>query len=262
MIKTSVIFSLVTWFIFGMPSHAIAQKKSTNAYVKQTNAELGTTLSSNGDISSVALSYIHYWGLGKKNRKFKVGLGARLTSSFGGSSTVYQTAEAKLTSGKTGPSVFFAEQITQNIDTLQLNRTQVNAINALIALHYDFSPKWGGEFNIDLLGLSFGGNQDATLSYGDGLHGTRKTTASPTTGNFLLISDNDIGSLNSELMIFYQWKPRLKLKAGLSFLFNEYTIDDPVTYTNSIGTVIATDRYRVKSLAFAIGVQYGLKKWK
>ena len=72
----------------------------------------------------------------------------------------------------------------------------------------------------------------------------------------MLISDNDHGSLNSEFLIFYKMNSNLRLKVGASFLFSEYTIDNPPTYTNSKGTTISNDRFRSKALMIAVGVNY------
>ena len=74
-----------------------------------------------------------------------------------------------------------------------------------------------------------------------------------TIGNVLLISDNDIGSLNSEFMISYKIRPKIKLKAGASFLFNEYTVENPVNYINTLGTQVNADRYRTKLFMFGVG---------
>lgn len=244
--------------LMSLPTLIFAQDSKKAHFVSRTTHEVGAVLASNGSSSALALSINQYWGFGKNKKNFKVGLGARLTSSFGGSSLEYITAPAKLTSGKTGPGVFFADQIPQNIDTLSLNGTQVNAINLYLALRYDFAKKWGVEFNIDLAGASLGGDKNATLNYGDGAYASRNTTAKPTVGNVLLISDNDIGSLNSEFMISYKIKPKLKIKAGASFLFNEYTLDNPVNYLNTIGTQVNTDRYRTKMLMFGVGASFRL----
>ena len=241
-----------------IPTFLFAQEGKKAHFISRTTHEVGATLASNGTSNSLALSINQYWGIGKKKKNFKLGLGARLTSSLGGSSLEYITAPASLTSGKTGPSVFFADQIPQNIDTLSLNSTQVNAINLYIALRYDFAKKWGFEFNIDLAGASLGGEKSATLQYGDGAYATKTSTARPTIGNVLLISDNDIGSLNSEFMISYKIKPTLKLRAGLVFLFNEYTLDNPVKYTNSLGTIIDAETYRTKMFMFGVGASIRL----
>ncbi len=166
------------------------------------------------------------------------------------------TAPAILTSGQTGPSVFFADQKSNNIDTLTLNSTQVNSLNTFLALRYDFMKKWGVEFNIDLVGLSLGGNKTANLFYGDGSTNLKVSNAKPTFGNVLLISDNDKGSLNSEFLVSYKIKPTIKLKAGASFLFNEYTLSNPVSYVNTKGITIDTDRYRTKSFMFGLGINY------
>jgi hypothetical protein len=242
--------------LIAVPFFANAQKKH---FIKQSTTEAGATVASSGATSALALSGIQYWGVGKKKQHFKFVLGARLTSSLGNNSLEYITAPAKLTSGKTGPGVFFADQIPKNIDTVTLKSTQVNALNLYLALRYDFKKKWGIEFNIDLAGVSFGGSKNAILDYGDQTKTTKATTAKPTLGNALLISDNDLGSLNSEFMVSYKYTSKLKLKAGLSFLFNEYTLDNPVSYTNSLGTVVDTDRYRTKAFMFAIGASYAFR---
>ena len=249
---------IIIFFIFISAFIAKAEKKK-NPFLKQTTSEAGITLSSNGKLSAVALSANQYWSVGKGKQHFKIGLGGRLTSSFGGNKLRYITAPAELTSGKKGPGVFFAPQVSENIDTLKVNSTQVNALNIFLSLHYDFKKKWGVEFNIDLAGFAFGASQKSTLTYGEHSDATRITNAKPSPRNTLLISDNDIGSLNSELMFSYLYKKNIKLKAGLSFLFNEYTVENPVLYTNKTGTVLGTDRYRNKSLTFGIGANYIFK---
>ncbi len=74
--------------------------------------------------------------------------------------------------------------------------------------------------------------------------------AKPTSLNALLVGDNDIGSLNSELYVLYHASERLSVKAGLSYLFTEYTTDKKYI------TGIDNDRYRNKSMGAAIGIQY------
>lgn len=248
-----ILFLFIIWF----PVSLFAQKRKP--FFSRTSMDAGAFISTNGNMSALALTGGQYWGLGKKKKNFKVGLGLRLSSSFGSGNLEYITAPAILTSGKTGPGVFFADQIEQNIDTLTLNATQVNSLNLYLALRYDFARKWGVEFNIDLLGFSYGGKRDATLSFGDGTWNTRNSVAQPTLFNALLISDNDRGSLNSAFLIDYKIKSKIKLLAGASFLFNEYTIENPVTYINSGGTVIHTSRYRTKQLMFGLGITYTLR---
>lgn len=226
-------------------------------YVSRVKKEVGFTIAANNQMFSSTFSVKQYWGVGKNKRKFKFGLGPRFTSSFGSNSLEYITAPAKLTSGKTGPSVFFADQIPSNIDTLALNKTQVNALNILLALHYDISKKLGVEFNIDLAGISFGGEQNGSLAYGDKVNATKAISAKPTFGNVLLISDNDLGSLNSEFIFMYSYNQRIRFNAGLAFLFNEYKIQNPPTYINSNGVSIDNDRFRTKSLMFGLGINYG-----
>lgn len=254
-VKINLMQKILLFTLVLLPVSIFSQTKKVK-FISRTTSESGIFLSSNGSLSASALSLNQYWGVGKRKKNFKFGLGARLTSSFGGSSLEYITAPAILTSGQTGPGVFFADQQPKNIDTLSLNSTQINSLNAYLALRYDFAKKWGIEFNIDLAGISLGGSKSASLQYGDGTSNNKTSNAKPTFGNVLLISDNDLGSLNSEFLVSYKIKPKLKIKTGASFLFNEYTLSSPVKYINTAGTTIDTDRYRTKAFMFGLGINY------
>lgn len=246
-------------FLLLLPVMVMAQDKKEERFFQRTSLEGGITLTTNGGMTAVGLGITQYWGLGKGQRKFKIGLGPRLTSAFGSKKLLYITAPAILTSGKEDPSVFFADQITENIDTLRLQGTQVNSLNIMLALRYDFYKKWGIEVNIDLIGFSFGGTKSGVLEFGDGFSGTQNVDAKPHFGNILFISDNDIGSLNSEFLITYQFNEKFRFKAGAAFLFNEYKIDPHVTYYNTKGTLINTDAYRTKQLMYGVGVNYTIR---
>jgi hypothetical protein len=197
---------------------------------------------------SVTLSGMNDWHFGMK-KKFYVGLGARFTSYLGADKN-YITAPAKLTSGKTGPSVLFVENIQENIDTLIMKYPQVNAVNLLVNLGYQFNNKLSIGFNIDFVGFSFGGTKNSNyFSTNNGVKSGKMISATPTLFNLLLISDNDLGSLNSELYARYQIKQKWGLKAGLQFLFTEYKTGSEVQqYPES------NDRFRLKSLMISIGL--------
>lgn len=196
-----------------------------------------------------SLLYGFDWRQGKK-QKFGIGLGARFTSYIG-SNQYYETAPAKLTSGSSGPGVIFTETITANVDTLLIASPQVNMFNIFINLTYPISEKLLLGFNIDAVGFSFGGSKPA--NYINGFMGN-VISASPTSFNLLLISDNDLGSLNSELFLKYQWKARWSLKGAVQFLFTEYT-----TITEVQQFPEPNDRFRNKSLLAAVGVSYRLQ---
>jgi hypothetical protein len=193
---------------------------------------------------AVSLSWGKNWGLGK-NKKITIGVGGRLTSYFG-SDQHYITAPAKLTSGSTGPLVIFKENIRENIDTLFISSAQANALNGFINFAYSFSKKLVVGFNIDVVGLTIGKQNRGTF-----ISDTqpRDEYAKPTLFNVLLISDNDRGTLNSELYGQYFWHEKLALKLGAQFLFTEYT-----TETKAQKSPEPNDRFRNKSLMFMIGL--------
>ena len=205
-------------------------------------------LSGIGGFSS-AFSYNQLYGVGKSKR-FKIGWGVRLTSFFG-KNLNYYTAPARLTSGEVGPQVLFVENVLSNIDTLKLTKTQTNALNLDIHLQYSFRKLDIG-FNIDAIGATFGGEQNGAFvakSTGSRFDGTQQN-AKPTVFNLLLVSDNDLGSLNSELYGRYWLKENIGLRIGASFQFTEYTTSQKLTFENN--------RFRNKALMPFIGISFKL----
>lgn len=196
---------------------------------------------------TTALSWNHLHGLGKKD-KFNIGYGIRFTSAFH-SKQEFVTAPAKLTSGVANPTAMFRENILANFDTLSLSKSQVNSLNATIHLQYNFTPKFEAGFNIDALGFSFGGKREGTYTSSIYPAGKATTqTAKPTTANVLLISDNDIGSLNSELYARYWITPKIAVRAGATFIFAEYTTDKKLSLDN--------DRFRNKSWQALVAITF------
>ena len=97
------------------------------------------------------------------------------------------------------------------------------------------------------------------IYYGNNFATGVVVTAKPTPFNVLLISDNDRGSLNSELFVRYKWNDSWGVKLGFQFLFAEYTTDKEVQTTP---TGDKNDRFRKKMPGAGIGVTYNLSNFK
>jgi hypothetical protein len=197
-----------------------------------------------------ALSWSQVHGV-TKNDKFKLGYGVRL-NYYAGNQQLFTTAPAKLTSKKTGPQIFFSPIFNENIDTITpVGKFGMGSINAAIYMQYDFNEKWAVGFNIDAAGLSFGGDIDAhVISSSAPPEANKIEVARPTVGNLLLISDNDVGMLNSELSGMYRFNNQMSIRLGFSFLFTEYTTINTLPYN------FANDRFRHKSLMGMVGFSY------
>lgn len=226
-----------------LPQFALCQEND-----KIRIAYSDATIGIGGSQGALSLSYGYDWRLGKR-QKFGLGVGGRFTTYLG-QNQYYETAPAKLTSGSTGPGVIFENTITTNIDTLLIASPQVNMLNVFINLSYAIGKKFLVGFNIDAIGFSFGAAQPG--NYINGFSGNI-TSANPSSFNLLLVSDNDLGSLNSELYVKYQWNEHWSLKGGIQFLFTEYTTVTPVQQYPE-----PNDRFRNKSLMGAVGVSYRL----
>ena len=198
---------------------------------------------------SSSLNYQHLWLLGKK-KKIGIGTGVRFTNYFG-RNNYYTTAPAKLTSGKTGPGVLFATDIPGNIDSVLLKKSQVNALNLSINFIYKASKKISVGFNIDAIGFTFGSKQNGIYYANNGVGGA--TQAKPSGLNLLLVSDNDKGSLNSELYLQYQFNKKWGFKLGFQYLFTEYTT---LTKVQTTPSGEKNDRFRYKSSSISIGLTY------
>jgi hypothetical protein len=140
---------------------------------------------------SGAASYVYNWkfGFGKK-KSWEAGIGARITSLFGRRLEYTTAGPAKFTRTSTTPFlIVFAGQRPENWDTLTVQRPFVNALNITANFGYNFSAKWSGGFNIDLIGVSFGRKSPAVY-LSNGVTVT-EPSAKPTPFNVLLTGDHD-----------------------------------------------------------------------
>ena len=208
-----------TAFIFGANAQENPRKFSFAA-------EAGLRASSG--MQGGALSAWVYRGFGRK-QNFLVGLGIRHTSHFSKNKD-FITAPARFTSDE------------KNLDTLMLSGS-IHSLNLALDLRYRLNSTFALGFNIDLVGLSFGPEQKGKLKEFNAL-------AEPTKFNFLLVDDNDIGTINSEFYLACTFTEHLVGKAAFSYLYTEFT-----TAAKYI-TVIDNDRYRNKSMGLALGLQY------
>jgi hypothetical protein len=228
-----------------LSTSAIAQETTTESKGYKLNNNFDLALASSGAQSAVAVSWVHLHAI-TKNKKFTIGYGVRFTSQVGKNLT-YTTAPAKLTSGTQGPQAMFTETIVKNIDTLYVASSQNNMLNANINLQYAFSSKFEIGFNIDAVGFTFGANTNGNYKAQDNYPSSIQS-AKPTTLNALLVSDNDLGSLNSELYARYWLSNKIALRAGASFMFTEYTTANKLRLDNN--------RFRNKSLMPMLAISF------
>ncbi|MFT5056560.1 MAG: hypothetical protein ACI80H_001275 [Pseudoalteromonas distincta] len=175
--------------------------------------------------------------------KFHINPGVRL-SVYNGNDLEYITAPAEYTSND------------DQIDTLNFGTVQNNFANLYVRLGYDITEKFSISFDIDVVGVSFGSEQNySDFRQGAALRAQPQTAlgysekGSPTTFNLLLVGDNDIGSLNSTLNISYDVTKRLGIDLGVGLIFTEYTIVTGRGYDGN-------DRFRNKNMMGYLGISY------
>lgn len=219
----------------------------------KTYKTLDLAVGGGGGGFSPALSFTQSWGLGKSNR-FKIGYVVRVTSYFGGKAD-FRTAPARFTSGESSFSALFADDIIANIDTFSVKSFQTNALNIGIILQYALSNKLEIGVNIDATGKTWGGTVSGDLiskknkrKFQDG---STSSSANPETFNFLLVSDSDIGSLNSEVYARYWVTNKIGIRAGISHQFAELTTEKKVEINGRLN-----DTWRLKTTMPIFAVSY------
>lgn len=202
---------------------------------------------------SPAFSFTQMFGIGKSNR-FKIGYGIRLTSYFGGAAN-FRTAPAKFTSGTSSFAALVSDDIIANIDTFSVKSFQSNALNVSINIQYALSKKLEVGVNIDATGKTWGSTVTGDLiskrnkrKFQDG---STTSSSNPETYNFLLVSDSDIGSLNSEVYARYWVTEKIGIRAGVSFQFVELTTSKKVEING-----LLNDTWRYKSVLPMVAVSY------
>ena len=236
---------IVTFCMMLLVGMVAAQKESTS----KTNRFVDLALTAGASQGSAALSYVHNWKIGKK-QKWEIGIGGRLTSYFGTKRDYTTAGPARLTRSHSIPFlIFFADQKPENWDTLNVQRPFTTALNTSINIGYHFNKKWSAGFNIDLIGVTFGRTTNGILTS----NGTTRNDSEvkPTAFNVLLTGDHDLGSLNSELFVGYKLSDKWSLRGVYQFYFSEYKTTN-LNQVASDGTVIT--RFRNKVNAFGIGI--------
>lgn len=216
-------------------------------FKKNIAADAAFSIYSGEQLFALSLSKTHAVG---KKKKILLGYGLRYNMYLGVDKN-YVTAPAELTSGKTGPVVFFTENITENMDSFVVNRSLHHGFNSVIYIGYRFNDNWSALFNIDAFGFTVGPKVEGDLvSDKKPPSSASRFLAKPTKYNLLLISDNDIGLLNSELYLQYKNPQGYGFRFGASFLFTEYNTTSQVTYN------FDNDRFRKKSLMGMVAVTW------
>jgi hypothetical protein len=217
---------------------SLTKVKGQDSEIPKSINSINLSVGLGKDLFSGTVSWNKSIGLGSSN-KFRLGYGVRF-STLSGSNIGYTTAPAKLASD------------IAKVDTLNIAKPNTMALNALIDIQYKLSKKLALGFNIDAIGLGLGGKKTTSFISSDNKTGSFSKTpeASPTSFNVLLVGNNDIGQLKSELYAEYNVSDKFGIRGGLDLTFSEYTSKVLLTQNN--------DRFRYKANMIFLGVSLKL----
>ncbi len=173
-----------------------------------------------------------------KSEKLHLGVGARV-GYFQGIDVSYLTAPAK---HKKNEDV---------IDTIIISKPLLISINISLNASYHFSPEWSVGCNVDAVGFTFGKKKDsdyypskASQEETPARKYISNTQVKVSQNNFLLIGNNNKGTIYSEVFVRYTYQQRYNLKVGYSFITTEYSSknrighDGNYRFRNSSGQVM------------------------
>lgn len=202
---------------------------------------------------SLAFGFDQLFLVSKK--RWQIGYGVRLTNYLGDKRDFITAGPARYTRSFTAPFlIFFAGQREVNFDTLVVQMPIVFSLNAAFHSAYQFNNKLSAGFNIDVIGFTIARKTSAVFK-SNGLTRT-DPSVKPTNFNLLLTGDHDLGTLNSEVFLKYNWNNRWSYKLVYQFLFVEYKSS---LYKQQFSDGVETNRFRNKVNAFGLGVTYNLK---
>ncbi len=230
----SVFSMLITLlFLMGNSQDAQAQLGTANGFDKNHHFGIAAGV---GSGAAYSLGWTHFYGIGK-NKNFRVGYGLRYTG-YSGKNKNYITAPFNLT--KEGDAF---------LDTLSMSKAGMSNIAINLNLKLRVKEKYEVGFNIDALGVTFGGEKDGIFysSDDDALNATTQA-AKPTPVTLLLIGDNDRGMINSEFWLGYFLNDNFQARVGYNYLFSEYTTNNTLTNDN--------DRFRHKAGLIFVGINW------
>lgn len=188
-------------------------------------------------------------------KRFEMGIGARVTrSKF--DNNIFVTAPSELTRGSAGIMSVFDSRIPANMDTVNAYGTHSQTcVNLGFTARYFLKSlflktvKLYVEVNFDVAGLGFGPSLNGKYQNNGNLS---NTSAKPVGFNLFKVSDNNLGSLNSEFLLKAKIVKRIVFFGGFTIMMNEIRTGTQVQQVNGV----YNDRFRNRSSGLVFGAQW------
>lgn len=222
--------------------------------VKREPLSISLSFFTNQEAQSIQFALLKSWSFLKRKR-WHVAIGPRGAFNLGNKNINYITAPPSITTGKTGFASYASNRKSENMDTLFLNNTRIITLNFMLRLTYQMSDRFSIEAHTDLFGFSFGAEKQGLLYFGDdGLYSSVYTKAKPASSNLMLPSQHAFGTVCAGFGLRYQLTLNWKISSGISVLYTEYHVQNPVNYINSLDVNVNTERYRSRSVLWGVSL--------
>lgn len=227
-----LLFLFVSPAVLAQQTMEQAQKRKKRLRDNRWTDQFSGAIGFGGGQFAGSLQWYRLYALGE-SRRFKIGYGLRLAGVLG-SDVGYTSSPPKLAND-------------DNLrDTLCAESPKTFLLNAGFYASYDLHPRLILGANIDLVGISLGGNTDGILYSSDLPNDTLSVVSQPSMLNAYLFGKNSKGSIDAEIYLAYKITPKWRVKLGVQKLFTEQKTDDKYLQDN--------DLYRSKVWLATIGV--------
>lgn len=235
--KYAYILSVLLFFPFPTAYAQSAEPASQFRYL-----DLGVGLGNHS--LGLNAAFFQTFGIGPAD-KFKLGYGLRFNRLYSFDDLDYVTAPARVRTGKVGWQNLLASSLPLRMDTFVTENPAIGSINLTLHVGYIINPQLEVGLYAELIGLSFGPEQD-------GIYRSPKQESIPMTvsgrpENFNFIFSSK-GAYQTELFARYWLAQRWGLKAGFDLYHSVYVTEREMNFGNR--------RFRNLLLLFSASFSY------
>lgn len=188
--------------------------------------------------------YLRTFEPGSENY-IKLGYGIRFSGLRSLDALEYITAPSSVRTGETGLSSLWRSSVANRLDTFVTENPVIGSVNLGLYAAYFFNPLLEVGLYTEIVGFSFGSEQDGAYYSPNQDNIPLTVSANPEKFNFSLVSR---GTYQAELFARYWILPRLGWKVGLNLYRSEYVTDQKLNFENQ--------RFKNLMLMFAIAISY------
>lgn len=229
-----------TIFLFFNCASMWAQTSNPGGLTQQV--ELGVATGSGSIL--LHTSYLRTYELGSKSN-IKLGYGLRFSWFRSFDAQEYVTAPTRVRTGKEGLQSLWSSSVAARLDTFITENPVIGSVNLGLYAAYFFNPLLEVGLYAEIIGFSFGAEQDGIYNSPNQENIPLTASANPEKFNALPASR---GAYQAEFFARYWISPHVGWKAGLNLHHSVYITEQALNFGNQ--------RFKNVSAFFSVSISY------